>query len=79
MATVKKGILTAAGEWWKHLRPWGKRDFWGRERAAARHELMLMSADWEAERRECSYDYDHIDWWDVIYDETYWPEMDEWS
>lgn len=35
MATVKKGILTRAGEWWVHLRPYGKRDFWGRERRAA--------------------------------------------
>jgi hypothetical protein len=36
MATVKKGILTRPGEWWKHLRPWGKREFWKRERKAAR-------------------------------------------
>lgn len=35
MATVKKGILTAAGEWWKHLRS-TKRAFWKRERRAAR-------------------------------------------
>jgi len=35
MATVKKGILTAAGEWWKHLRG-TKRKFWKRERQAAR-------------------------------------------
>ncbi len=35
MATVKKGILTRAGEWWTHLRPFGKRDFWHRERKAA--------------------------------------------
>jgi len=27
MATVKKGILCRAGEWWKHLR-WTKRTFW---------------------------------------------------
>lgn len=38
MATVKKGILTRAGEWWKHLRPYGKRQFWKRERKAARRE-----------------------------------------
>lgn len=35
MATVKKGILTRAGEWWVHLRPYGKRDFWKGERKAA--------------------------------------------
>jgi hypothetical protein len=34
MATVKKGILTPAGEWWKHLR-WNKRTFWKGERQAA--------------------------------------------
>jgi hypothetical protein len=71
MATVKKGILTKPGEWWKHLRPWGKRDFWGRERAAARHELM--ATDWDAERH--AYSYDYID----PFDEIYWPDADEWS
>jgi hypothetical protein len=38
MATVKKGILTSAGEWWKHLRPYGKRDFWKGERKAAERD-----------------------------------------
>jgi hypothetical protein len=33
MATVKKGILVHAGEWWKHLR-WTKRMFWKRHRKA---------------------------------------------
>lgn len=35
MATVKKGLLTAAGEWWKHLR-WTKRVFWKSERQAGK-------------------------------------------
>ena len=38
MATVKKGILTRAGEWWVHMRPYGKRDFWHRERRAAERD-----------------------------------------
>lgn len=33
MATVKKGILSKAGEWWKHLRK-TERSFWKRERKA---------------------------------------------
>lgn len=36
MSTVKKGMLTASGRWWKHLR-WTKRLFWKRERQAAKH------------------------------------------
>lgn len=32
MATIKKGILGKAGEWWKHLKPRLKRKFWHRER-----------------------------------------------
>lgn len=36
MATVKKGILTRAGEWWVHLRKFGKRKFWKGERKAAK-------------------------------------------
>jgi hypothetical protein len=35
MATVKKGILTVSGEWWRHLR-WKKRAFWKGERRAAK-------------------------------------------
>ena len=35
MATVKKGMLTATGEWWKHLRS-KKRTFWKGERSAAK-------------------------------------------
>ena len=37
MATVKKGTLTGAPEWWKHLRK-TKRVFWKRERKAAKRE-----------------------------------------
>ena len=36
MATAKKGLLTSAGQWWKHLR-WAKRVFWKAERKAAKH------------------------------------------
>lgn len=35
MANVKKGLLTAPPEWWKHL-DWQKRPFWKRERRAAK-------------------------------------------
>ncbi|MGA3400672.1 MAG: hypothetical protein ABSC95_15745 [Acetobacteraceae bacterium] len=37
MATKKRGILTAAPQWWKHLR-WCKRQFWKQERRNARAE-----------------------------------------
>jgi hypothetical protein len=36
MAHVKKGYLTESRLWWKHLRNW-KREFWKRERRAAKH------------------------------------------
>lgn len=39
MATVKAGILTRSGEWWKHLRS-TKRKFWKRERRAAKRVAM---------------------------------------
>jgi len=42
MATVKKGMLTSAGEWWRHLR-WTKRAFWKGERQAAK--AMISSQD----------------------------------
>jgi hypothetical protein len=50
MATVKKGVLIPAGEWWKHLR-WTKPAFWRRhrqaERRAAREEARAARADGE--------------------------------
>lgn len=38
MANVKKGVLTAAPQWWKHLR-WAKRVFWKSERQAHKKEI----------------------------------------
>jgi hypothetical protein len=35
MSNVKKGQVTASGEWAKHLRPYGKREFWKTERKTA--------------------------------------------
>jgi len=40
MATVKKGILVRAGEWWKHLRKRkAHRPFWKRHRLAEKREI----------------------------------------
>jgi hypothetical protein len=44
MATAKKGILTPAGEWWKHLR-WTKRSFRNGERGAARVEAVREAVE----------------------------------
>ncbi len=48
MATVKKGQLTRAGEWWKHLR-WTKRPFWKGERKAVKQDIERQLK--EGERR----------------------------
>lgn len=34
MATVKRGVLVRAPQWWKHLRPWWRRRFWKQHRRA---------------------------------------------
>ena len=34
MANVKKGQTVKASQWWKHLRPIGKRLFWKKQRKA---------------------------------------------
>lgn len=39
MATIKKGLTEQAREMWTHLRPWGKKDFWGRQRRADKKAL----------------------------------------
>lgn len=46
MATKKKGLLTASGEWAKHLRPWGKRAFWKAERKTADEEIRKEQEQW---------------------------------
>jgi len=54
MATVKQGHLTAAGEWWKHLRG-TKRSFWKGERRAVKaycgDELVAMDSESEESKR----------------------------
>ena len=55
MATVKKGMLVKAGEWWKHLRPFGKRDFWSRQRVAALEEIRKEAAyNWSEDEGDVS-------------------------
>lgn len=54
MATVKKGTLTRALVWWKHLRPYNKRDFWGRERRASRREILDQLAREQDGPEACS-------------------------
>jgi hypothetical protein len=39
MATVKAGTTVTIGEWAKHLRAWGKRQFWKKQRKANKKEL----------------------------------------
>lgn len=39
MSTKKKGLLTVSKEWAKHLRKWGKRVFWKRERKTSKQSL----------------------------------------
>lgn len=39
MSTKKKGILTVSGEWARHLRPYGRRQFWSTERIAVRQAI----------------------------------------
>ena len=36
MSHKRKGHLTTSGEWKKHLRPFGRKLYWGSERAAER-------------------------------------------
>ena len=47
MATVKKGLLTPPPQWWKHLEIC-KREFWKRERRAAKREASRQRAETHA-------------------------------
>lgn len=45
MATVKKGLTVTSPEWWKHLRPFVKRRFWKRQRAADKLDATVEVTD----------------------------------
>ena len=53
MAHVRKGLLTAACEWWKHLK-WTKRVYWHGERRAAKDDVreQLRDRAWDTDERE---------------------------
>lgn len=54
MSSVKKGTLARASEWAQHLRPWGRRIFWKRERVAqAKAAEAALEADSEPPARDC--------------------------
>ena len=61
---MKKGILAKKIEWAKHLRPWGKREQWGRERMA------------EATDIEKEYD-DLINGTEVVFDDQIYDIYEE--
>jgi hypothetical protein len=45
MASNKKGILTICQEWAKHLRPFNKRVFWGKERRLTKKDISNRVKD----------------------------------
>ena len=45
MAHIRIGQLTSSKEWAKHLRPYGKRDFWNRERKACRCDAIERAGE----------------------------------
>jgi hypothetical protein len=61
MATVKKGMLTVAGEWWKHLRG-TKRAFWKGERRAAKKDLAKRSQELGRDRNQDQARVRSADW-----------------
>jgi len=68
MSTVKRDMLTTVGEWRKHLRPYGKREFWSGERQAGKREAGRQILD-ENDPRD-DYWLQNADWWED-------PWMDE--
>jgi len=44
VSTIKKGVLVFSGEWAKHLRRWGKRQFWKKNRKAEGREIKEQTS-----------------------------------
>ena len=45
MGSNKKGILTITKDWCKHLRPFNKRVFWGKERRLEKKDINIRMKD----------------------------------
>jgi hypothetical protein len=45
MGSNKKGILTKCQDWAKHLRPFNKRVFWGKERRLEKYDIIKRVKD----------------------------------
>ena len=45
MGTNKKGILKKCQDWAKHLRPFNKRVFWGKERRLEKRDIIKRIKD----------------------------------
>ena len=45
MGSNKKGVLTKCQEWAKHLRPFNKRVFWGKERRLEKEDIIKRIKD----------------------------------
>jgi hypothetical protein len=58
MATVKKGLLTPSGKWWKHLRR-TKRLFWKSERQAVQLETS-KEAEFDDSKSNLDVEQAHI-------------------
>lgn len=45
MSTKKKGLFTVSGEWARHLRPWGRKQFWSSERMMEQQVVKTEAQD----------------------------------
>lgn len=64
MSSVKKGTLARASEWAQHLRPWGRRIFWKRERVA---QAAAIVADLDPDSEPPEADSDSFVRWAMRY------------
>lgn len=63
VTTVKQGTVTSSKEWAKHLRPYGKREFWKGERREANREARLRSDEDENDALTVSELIHNGEWW----------------
>lgn len=55
MSHVRKGMLAASKEWAVHLRPYGKRQFWGEHRQAEKAEAREQLEERDGAPQEGSH------------------------
>ncbi len=79
MSHKRKGQITATPEWARHLRPYGRRQYWSGERMAEAELIRrILREEAEADHQEES-DFDLWDYGDADWEDDEEESLSDWD